>query len=146
MNLTGLYVPLITPFDRSGAVALDALASVAHQVLAAGARGVVALGTTGGHGQSQTVAQALVQMMVFGMSPQHAAEAPRFRSYDGLSLAGEARMPGLLLRQLEARGHELDVVEGWTAPFGNLHVIRREANGVLRAGVDMRREAAAIAY
>lgn len=46
MTLSGLYVPLITPFDRAGAVALDALEALAHQVLDAGARGVVALGTT----------------------------------------------------------------------------------------------------
>ncbi|MEV1286570.1 dihydrodipicolinate synthase family protein [Micromonospora sp. NPDC049679] len=47
MTLTGLYVPLITPFDDSGAVALHALEALAHQVLDAGAAGVVALGTTG---------------------------------------------------------------------------------------------------
>ncbi|MCP3804628.1 dihydrodipicolinate synthase family protein [Allokutzneria sp. A3M-2-11 16] len=46
MTLTGLYVPLITPFDRAGAVALGALESLAHQVLQAGASGLVALGTT----------------------------------------------------------------------------------------------------
>lgn len=46
MTLTGLYVPLITPFDRSGAVAVDALEALANEVLDAGARGVVALGTT----------------------------------------------------------------------------------------------------
>jgi 4-hydroxy-tetrahydrodipicolinate synthase len=47
MTLTGLYVPLITPFDRSGAVATDALTALAHDTLDAGAAGVVALGTTG---------------------------------------------------------------------------------------------------
>ena len=47
MTLTGLYVPLITPFDHDGAVALDALEALAHQVLDAGAAGLVALGTTG---------------------------------------------------------------------------------------------------
>jgi 4-hydroxy-tetrahydrodipicolinate synthase len=47
MELTGVYIPLITPFDSTGAVALDALESLAHEVLDAGARGIVALGTTG---------------------------------------------------------------------------------------------------
>jgi len=106
----------------------------------------IAVGTPGGHGQSQTVAQALVQMLVFGVSPQQAAEAPRYRSYAGLTLSIESRMHPEILRELEGRGHELEVVDGWTAPFGNLHVIRREANGVLRTGADMRREAAALAY
>jgi 4-hydroxy-tetrahydrodipicolinate synthase len=47
MNLTGLYVPLVTPFERNGSVALDALDSLARRVLDDGAAGVVALGTTG---------------------------------------------------------------------------------------------------
>ncbi len=46
MMLNGLYVPLITPFDAAGAVALDALEALAYRVLDAGAAGVVALGTT----------------------------------------------------------------------------------------------------
>jgi 4-hydroxy-tetrahydrodipicolinate synthase len=46
MTFTGLFVPLITPFDRAGAVALDALEALAVRVLDAGARGLVALGTT----------------------------------------------------------------------------------------------------
>jgi 4-hydroxy-tetrahydrodipicolinate synthase len=46
MSLAGLYVPLITPFDESGAVALGALETISNEVLDAGARGVVALGTT----------------------------------------------------------------------------------------------------
>lgn len=47
MTLTGVYVPLITPFDATGAVALDALDALAREVLTAGASGLVALGTTG---------------------------------------------------------------------------------------------------
>jgi 4-hydroxy-tetrahydrodipicolinate synthase len=47
MTLTGLYVPLITPFNHRGAVALDALEALAHEILDAGATGLVALGTTG---------------------------------------------------------------------------------------------------
>jgi 4-hydroxy-tetrahydrodipicolinate synthase len=47
MTLTGLYVPLLTPYDEAGAVALGALEALAHEVLDAGATGVVVLGTTG---------------------------------------------------------------------------------------------------
>ncbi|MCA2214917.1 dihydrodipicolinate synthase family protein [Jidongwangia harbinensis] len=46
MTLTGLYVPMITPFDAAGAVAADVLTALAHDVLDAGATGLVALGTT----------------------------------------------------------------------------------------------------
>jgi 4-hydroxy-tetrahydrodipicolinate synthase len=47
MPLTGVFVPLITPFDAAGEVALDALEALAHQMLDGGAAGLVALGTTG---------------------------------------------------------------------------------------------------
>ncbi|MBD0675065.1 serine hydrolase domain-containing protein [Streptomyces sp. CBMA156] len=47
MELTGIHIPLITPFAADGSVALDALEKLAHEVLDAGAAGLVALGTTG---------------------------------------------------------------------------------------------------
>ncbi|MFE4257442.1 dihydrodipicolinate synthase family protein [Streptomyces sp. NPDC056883] len=43
----GIHVPLITPFTAAGEVAADALEALAHEVLDAGATGIVALGTTG---------------------------------------------------------------------------------------------------
>src|SRR5437868_1959467 len=43
----GVFVPLITPFATDGSVALDALERFAHEVLDAGAAGLVPLGTTG---------------------------------------------------------------------------------------------------
>ncbi|WP_203785726.1 dihydrodipicolinate synthase family protein [Paractinoplanes rishiriensis] len=46
MLLTGLFVPMITPFDASGAVAFSALEALARDTLGAGATGLVALGTT----------------------------------------------------------------------------------------------------
>ncbi|MFI5780368.1 4-hydroxy-tetrahydrodipicolinate synthase [Nocardia sp. NPDC051570] len=47
MPFTGLYVPLITPFTEQGELAEQALEALAHDVLAAGAAGLVVLGTTG---------------------------------------------------------------------------------------------------
>jgi 4-hydroxy-tetrahydrodipicolinate synthase len=47
MNLRGIYVPLVTPFETDGTVALNALEELARSVLAEGAAGLVALGTTG---------------------------------------------------------------------------------------------------
>ncbi|MCM4082522.1 dihydrodipicolinate synthase family protein [Paractinoplanes hotanensis] len=47
MTLSGLHVPLITPFAPDGTVDLPALERLAADVLDAGASGVVALGTTG---------------------------------------------------------------------------------------------------
>lgn len=45
-EFTGVYVPLVTPFDGEGAVALGALERLARDVLDAGASGLVAMGTT----------------------------------------------------------------------------------------------------
>ncbi|GAA4936574.1 4-hydroxy-tetrahydrodipicolinate synthase [Nonomuraea thailandensis] len=45
--LRGIHVPLVTPFDASGEVAVDAIEKLGRQVLDQGAAGLVALGTTG---------------------------------------------------------------------------------------------------
>lgn len=46
MTLSGLFVPLVTPFVADGSVAADALEGLAHSALREGATGIVALGTT----------------------------------------------------------------------------------------------------
>ncbi|GAB3825041.1 dihydrodipicolinate synthase family protein [Kribbella italica] len=60
MNLTGVFVPLITPFDAEGDVALDALEALAERVLRDGASGLVALGTTGEPGSLTAAEQQAV--------------------------------------------------------------------------------------
>lgn len=47
MQLSGVHVPLVTPFTPDGEVDAAALDRLAREVLAAGAAGIVALGTTG---------------------------------------------------------------------------------------------------
>ena len=47
LDLEGLWVPLVTPFSVDDRVDLDALARIGQRVLREGARGLVALGTTG---------------------------------------------------------------------------------------------------
>ena len=47
MTLTGVFVPLITPFEDTGEVARATLEALAHHLLDDGATGLVALGTTG---------------------------------------------------------------------------------------------------
>ncbi|MEV6812748.1 dihydrodipicolinate synthase family protein [Micromonospora sp. NPDC051296] len=74
MTITGLYVPLITPFDASGAVAVDALTGLAHQVLGAGATGVVALGTTGEPEALTDAERRTVVDVVAEVCREHAAQ------------------------------------------------------------------------
>jgi gamma-glutamyltranspeptidase / glutathione hydrolase len=106
----------------------------------------MSIGTPGGDVQPQAVTQALVQMLVFGMSPQRAIEAPRFATGGELTLRVEDRLPQHVAAELGALGHEVEVVPGWTAPFGNVQAIWRLPSGVLRTGADMRREGASAAY
>lgn len=47
ISLRGTYVPLITPFDAAGEVAVDAIEQLGREYIEAGCRGIVALGTTG---------------------------------------------------------------------------------------------------
>ena len=105
------------------------------------------LGTPGGDSQTQTILQITHNMLVFGMTPQQAIEAPRFRSLSGLQLAIEDRISEEALLDLRQRGHLLNLVEGWTATFGGAHMIHHDPEtGVLTAAADPRREAYAIAY
>jgi 4-hydroxy-tetrahydrodipicolinate synthase len=47
LHLQGVWIPLITPFDKSGAVDVEAIERLCGEYLADGVTGVVALGTTG---------------------------------------------------------------------------------------------------
>ncbi|MFO8173575.1 MAG: gamma-glutamyltransferase [Longimicrobiales bacterium] len=51
------------------------------------------LGTPGGDSQTQSLLQIMNNMILFGMTPQEAVEAPRFRSYQGRRVAVEDRVP-----------------------------------------------------
>jgi 4-hydroxy-tetrahydrodipicolinate synthase len=46
LQLTGVYVPLVTPFGPDGGLDPDALERLGHEALGQGAAGLVALGTT----------------------------------------------------------------------------------------------------
>ena len=47
------------------------------------------LGTPGGDSQTQSLIQIINNLLLFGMTPQEAIEAPRFRSYPGLDVSIE---------------------------------------------------------
>lgn len=105
------------------------------------------LGTPGGDSQPQSLIQIVNNMALFGMSPQEAIEAPRFRSYGGLGVALEDRVHANVFAELTRRGHEMDPIVGWTATFGGAQMIRLDpGTGTLFAASDPRREAYAIAY
>ena len=105
------------------------------------------LGTPGGDGQTQSLIQIINNLLLFEMTPQEAIEAPRFRSYPGLDVAIEARIPSEVRGELERRGHLLRVISGWTATFGGAQMILIDPEtGTLTVGSDPRREAYGLAY
>lgn len=105
------------------------------------------LGTPGGDSHPQSLLQITHNLLLFGMTPQEAIEAPRFRSYNTLAVAIEDRVAPDVRRELTARGHELEVIHGWTATFGGAQMIHVDpVSGTLTAASDPRREAYAIAY
>lgn len=105
------------------------------------------LGTPGGDSQVQSLMQIMNNGALFGMTPQAALEAPRFRSYPGTVVDVEDRISQDVLDALAALGHEVRVVHGWTATFGGAQMIVVDhENGTLVAAADPRREAYALAY
>jgi gamma-glutamyltranspeptidase/glutathione hydrolase len=105
------------------------------------------VGTPGGDGQTQSLLQVVNALLMFGMTPQEAVEAARFRVGNGLSLQLEDRVPASVIRELEGRGHVVRVTSGWTATFGGAQMIFRDpVSGTLFAAADPRREAYALAY
>jgi len=105
------------------------------------------LGTPGGDSQTQSLLQIMNNHLLFGMTPQAAIEAPRFRSYPGRSVAVEDRISPQVRAELESLGHEVRVIQGWTATFGGAHMIRLDPEtGTLIAAADPRREGYSLAY
>jgi gamma-glutamyltranspeptidase len=102
------------------------------------------VGTPGGDGQTQTITQVLNNVMLFGMTPQQAVEAPRWRSY-GTRLGVEPGITVAVRDALAARGHTVAVQEP-SADFGGIQAILLLPSGARMVGSDFRREAYGIAW
>lgn len=72
-SLSGLHVPLITPFTAEGDVAGDALEELARGVIGAGAAGLVALGTTGEPATLTPAERRMVLDICAGVCREHGA-------------------------------------------------------------------------
>jgi gamma-glutamyltranspeptidase/glutathione hydrolase len=102
------------------------------------------LGTPGGDGQTQTILQVLNNLLLFGMTPQQAVEAPRWRSY-GRRVGIEPGVTSAVRDSLVARGHVVNIQPA-SAEFGGAQVIRLMPSGARMVGSDFRREAYGIAW
>jgi gamma-glutamyltranspeptidase/glutathione hydrolase len=104
-------------------------------------------GTPGGDAQTQTLLQLFHNLVVFGMTPQQAVEAARYRANAGLRVSIEDRVAPDVLAGLEEMGYRLDVTAEWTATFGGAQMILiHPQSGARIVAADPRREAYAIGY
>ena len=114
-------------------------------------------GTPGADTQVQTNLQLITNILDFGMTPQEAVEAPRWRSLqnpmestiphtcpDLLQLEG--RFPEEVRRELAKKGHELEILGDWDGP-GNAQVILIDPESrTLIGGSDPRRDGYAVGW
>lgn len=106
----------------------------------------LAFGTPGGDGQTHTDLQVLHNILLFGMTPQQAIDAPRMRRMASGELRLEDRVPEAVRAALEARGYQARRRPS-SADFGGAQAVEMDLRtGALRAGADRRREAWAATY
>ncbi len=104
-------------------------------------------GVMGGHMQPQGHMQMIVNQVDYGMNPQTSLDAPRWRYDGGLSVAVEAHAPRSVIEGLQARGHEVTVMEPvFNHGFGRGQIIRRLDNGAYVAGSEPRSDGLAAGW
>jgi gamma-glutamyltranspeptidase/glutathione hydrolase len=113
------------------------------------------IGCPGGDDQTQADLQLVLNVLVFGMNPQQAVEAPRFstqtlvnsfypRVYRPGQLNVERGIPESIRAELRALGHT--VSEIGACGIGAVVTRRDPETGVLSAGADPRRPTYALAW
>jgi gamma-glutamyltranspeptidase/glutathione hydrolase len=116
---------------------------------------VTTVGCPGGDDQAQADSQIVLNLLVWGMNPQQAVEAPRFstqtlvnsfwpRVYRPGQLNVEAGIPERTRGELRALGHV--VSEIGACGVGAVVTSRDPVTGVLSAGADPRRPTYALAW
>ena len=106
---------------------------------------VLALGTPGSYGISQTQAQAVVHHLDFGLDIQAAIDAPRARLWDGRRVDLESRIETDAVTELRRRGHDINMIEPFSMSCGGMQAIRRDpVSSALNGAADSRRDGAAI--
>ena len=121
-------------------------------------RPCMVLGTPGGDTQCQTMLQAFLNMVEFGMDPQLAVEVPRFATFNfpnsfyphdyhpGL-LRMERRISADVVRDLEQKGHRVELWPEWAWKAGGVcAIVIDRQNRVLTGAADPRRESYAIGW
>lgn len=86
----------------------------------------LSFGVMGGSMQPQGHVQVLLNLLEFGMDPQEAIDAPRFRHVSGVTVAIE-NLPDSVADRLRALGHELRSPDG--VAFGGAQAVMKLERG-----------------
>ena len=100
-------------------------------------------GVMGGDMQPQGHVQILLNLLVFGMNPQEAGEAPRVREIDGTVLV-ESGVPAAVREGLREKGHRVRTEVGAFGGYQGILIDR--VNGVLYGASDNRKDGCALGY
>lgn len=107
------------------------------------ARPEFVFGTMGGHAQAPVHLQVLTRLLVDGVDPQAAIDAPRWAVDPATGrVNAESRFGGSWAGELATRGHEITSLRAFDDGVGHAHAIEVMPAG-LRAGCDPRAESAA---
>ena len=87
----------------------------------------------------------IVNQLDYGMNPQAALDAPRWRWLAGRELSLEQSVPPHVVNGLSARGHLAGLTERGVT-FGKGQIIRRLASGVYIAGSEPRCDGCAVGF
>ena len=110
-------------------------------------RFLMTMGTPGSWGIPQTQAQAILNVLVWGMNVQEAIEAPRARHTAGRGISIEGRVLSSITDELAALGHEVTRLPDYSWLVGGMHGIYRDPEtAVLMGGADPRRDGYAVGW
>ena len=110
---------------------------------------VMSFGVMGANMQPQGHMQTLVRMIDYGQSPQAACDAPRWRYNEGLEINVEASLDSATAQGLQARGHQVGVINDSYQDFGAGQFIWRAGDPKVEgyiAASDARRDGLAAGF
>jgi gamma-glutamyltranspeptidase / glutathione hydrolase len=120
-------------------------------------RAFLICGTPGADTQVQTNLQLVTHVIDFGMNPQEAVEAPRWRNLqnpmestvphtceDALQLEG--RFPETVRAGLAQKGHDLRILSDWGGPGSAQAILIHPESNALIGGSDPRRDGYAVSW
>lgn len=120
MNIRGIFVPIVTPFDADGKIDADALAELAQALIDKGVAGIVACGTTGEYYTFSPEERTLVLKTIAQIAKGKVALVAGINSLStdhSVALAKEAKTLGYEGLMLSPNPYSLPSQEGIIAHF-----------------------------